>query len=497
MSLDTLTINWFAVLCIASLYLFLYLLGSRASRRTAILDFTAMTLAGRRLPLGIGILTVTATWVGGGYLNGTVEAIHLGGLWNAQAPWGYALSLIIGGLWFAPTMRRLNCTTMLDPFQKRYGPRVAAWLYIPALMGEVFWTAAILTALGVSFEVIAGIPFTPGVILSVIVAMAYTARSGLWAVAITDVVQLALLLVGLSAAAWFASVEVGGITLAWTTYSSSEIAQPPMSWIPWSDAALLLICGGIPWHAYFQRVLATKSPSDARRLSVWAGGLSLTVAIPAMAIGVIGTSVNWSQLIGSNPDAAMILPLVLRYLTSPVVATLGLTAMAAAVMSSVDSSILSASSMATWNIYRPLLKPEATSTDLKRIIRRLIFIVGCTATLIALNTRSVYSLWFLSSDFVYCILFPQLVCALYDRRANWIGASAGYIVAFTLRLGAGEPLLGLTPFISYAEDVSTGLVWFPFRTFAMLAGLFTIIGVSRLTRGRCPAVQLEENTQSE
>ena len=232
-------------------------------------------------------------------------------------------------------------------------------------------------------------------------------------------------------------------------------------------------------------------------MSLWAGGLSLTAAIPAMAIGVVGVSVNWSQLIGSDPDAAMILPLVLRYLTSPIVATLGLTAMAAAVMSSVDSSILSASSMATWNIYRPLLKPEATSTDLKRIIRRLIFIVGCTATLIALNTRSVYSLWFLSSDFVYCILFPQLVCALYDRRANWIGASAGYIVAFTLRLGAGEPLLGLTPFISYAEDVSTGLVWFPFRTFAMLAGLFTIIGVSRLTGGRYPAVQLEENTQSE
>ena len=64
MSLATPAINWFAVLCIASLYLSLYLLGTRASRRATILDFTAMTLAGRRLPLGIGILTVTATWVG-------------------------------------------------------------------------------------------------------------------------------------------------------------------------------------------------------------------------------------------------------------------------------------------------------------------------------------------------------------------------------------------------------------------------------------------------
>jgi high affinity choline transporter 7 len=149
---------------------------------------------------------------------------------------------------------------MLDPFQKRYGPIVAAWLYVPALMGEVFWTAAILTALGVSFEVIAGIPFTPGVILSAVVAIAYTARSGLWAVAITDVVQLALLLIGLSTAAGYAIAEVGGATLAWTAYSANEIAEPPTSWIPWSDSALLLIFGGIPWPSIFNASSQPKAP---------------------------------------------------------------------------------------------------------------------------------------------------------------------------------------------------------------------------------------------
>ncbi len=79
-----------------------------------------MVLAGRGLPLGIGVITMTATWVGGGYLSGTAEATYSGGLWRAQAPWGYALSLVFGGLCFAPTMRRLGFTTMLDPFERRY-----------------------------------------------------------------------------------------------------------------------------------------------------------------------------------------------------------------------------------------------------------------------------------------------------------------------------------------------------------------------------------------
>jgi high affinity choline transporter 7 len=75
-------------------------------------------------------------------------------------------------------------------------------------------------------------------------------------------------------------------------------------------------------------------------------------------------------------------------------------------MASVDSSILSASSMASWNIYRPLIKSKASNEQLKKIIKRTIIIVGTTAMLVALNVQSVYTLWFLASDLVYCNLFP-------------------------------------------------------------------------------------------
>jgi len=60
-------------------------------------------LAGRSIPLWVAIFTMSATWVGGGYINGTAEATYGSGLVWVQAPWGYALSLIIGGLFFVAT----------------------------------------------------------------------------------------------------------------------------------------------------------------------------------------------------------------------------------------------------------------------------------------------------------------------------------------------------------------------------------------------------------
>ena len=53
-------------------------------------------LAGRNIGMFVGIFTMTATWVGGGYINGTAEIVYTDGLVWCQAPFGYALSLMLG-----------------------------------------------------------------------------------------------------------------------------------------------------------------------------------------------------------------------------------------------------------------------------------------------------------------------------------------------------------------------------------------------------------------
>ena len=492
-------VMWSGFIAMMFFYALIFYFGSYVAARQKAKDKGDSMLAGRSIPLFIGVFTMSATWVGGGYINGTAESAAKSGLVWVQAPWGYALSLVIGGLFFARIMRRHRFRTMLDPLTQRFGKRMAALLFLPALSGEIFWTAAILTALGTTFGTVLGLETAPAIILSAIIAIAYTAIGGLWAVALTDVVQMILLLGGLALVVPAMLQTVGGWDATWATYVEkngaaasflpSEAALGSSYWM-WWDYALLLTFGGIPWQVYFQRVLSSKDEDTAVRLSIFAGVVCIIAAIPAIMIGVIGSVADWSAVGAIPNDDTSILPHAIRYLTNPWVATIGLGAVAAAVMSSVDSSILSASSMAGWNIFRPLVKPDISAKNLEKVIKRCIWIIGIAATLLAINVQSVYDLWVLCSDFVYCLLFPALACALFDKKANTYGALAGFAVSFILRFGGGEPTLGLPNIIPYPM-MEGEVVLFPFRTLAMVSGLVTIIVVSRLTQGKMAPRELK------
>ena len=172
-------------------------------------------------------------------------------------------------------------------------------------------------------------------------------------------------------------------------------------------------------------MLASKDEATARQLSILAGLLCALAAVPPALLGILACGADWSARGLASPDATLILPYVLKNLTPPFVAAIGLGAVSAAVMSSIDSSVLSASSMAAWNVYRPLVEPDACSARLTWVVKRAVIVVGTAATLMALHVRSIYTLWVLCSDLVYCILFPQLLLALKDRRANRWGSVRG------------------------------------------------------------------------
>ena len=487
------------ICALATFYLLFFVVGGIVARRQPNPTSKEFLLAGRRLPVWIGVLTMTATWVGGGYLNGTAEAVGdpVRGLVWAQAPWGYALSLIVGGIFFAARMRRYGFRTMLDLFHFRYGKRIAAILFLPALMGELFWSAAILVALGTTFGTILGFSFSTSILISAAVAVSYTFLGGLRSVAYTDTLQILFIVVGLGVALPFVLNYSGGFSQVtagyWSRFGETASLLPPgTAWTgaapwgwQWTDSALLLVFGGIPWQVYFQRVLACNSPRASVRLSIAAGFGCLIIAVPAVLIGMAGSTFDWSQLPSGGPShPALILPWVLRYLTPPLIAVIGLTAVAAAVMSSVDSSILSASTLFSWNVYRPLLQREENDARTRKVAQLAIIVFGISATMLALSVQSVYTLWFLCADLVYVILFPQLVMALFYKRSNALGVIAGLGTGLILRLGGGEPTLGLPAFIPYPWGGSDQGLLFPFRTFAMLGSLLAIWVVSSVTSTR-------------
>lgn len=480
----------FAIPVIVFMYGAFLFVGWVASRRAQ--DGTAadLILAGRNMPMLVAALTMTATWVDGGYLLGTTEGAYKSSLQlGLQGGLCFGLSLILGGLFFARTMRQHGFTTLIDPLEARFGRRWAAVLFLPALAGELFWSAELLVAIGSTFGVLLGMPLTTAILLSAVVTTAYTVLGGMWSVAYTDVFQLGLVAVGLLAALPFALAGAGGLAHAWGLYQAarpegSGVLAPLAStavWdraslVGWWDTAAMLVFGGIPWNCYFQRVLSCRTPDAARRQSIVSGALTMAFTAPPLLMGIAAFAYPWPgalrEHLAATPSDAM--PLLFAHAVPPVISLLGLAAIVGAVTSSFSSSILSAGSMLSWNCLKRLVWPSLTVVQLRAVIRGSILLLGAVATVLALKVQSVQALWFFTSDLVFVLLFPQLLSALFDPAANRTGSIAAFVVSLLLRIGGGEPLLGIPAFAHYPE-------WLPFKTVAAAAGLVLLPLVSRAT----------------
>jgi high affinity choline transporter 7 len=480
-----------AIGAVAVMYGAFMVVGWVASRKVRAGTVADLVVAGRTMPVWVAALTMTATWVDGGYLLGTTEGAYKSSIQlGIQGGLCFGISLILGGAFFARTMRRFGFTTLIDPLEARFGRRWAAVLFLPAIAGELFWSAELLVAVGSTFGVLLGMPLTTGILLSAVVTTAYTVVGGMWSVAYTDIFQLSLVAIGLTTALPFVLSAVGGLGHAWSTYVAarpdSAALVPPMSFhdpawtraavLGWWDTSVMLVFGGIPWNCYFQRVLSCRTPEGARAQSVLAGVLTIAFTVPPLLMGIAAFSYAWPAELQARLQAtpADAMPLLFAHAVPPVIALLGLAAIVGAVTSSFSSSILSAGSMLGWNGLKRLVWPSLSVVQMRRVIRVSIFFFGALATVLALKVQSVQALWFLTSDLVFVLLFPQLFCALFDPRANRIGSVVAFAVSLVLRVGAGEPLLAVPEIVHYPD-------WFPFRTVAALCGLLLLPAVSRLT----------------
>ncbi len=504
-------VYWGGVAAVGAMFAVFLAIGALAARKVHRSPVELM-LAGRTMPLWMAVITTTATWVDGGYLLGTVEQTQSSLAAGLQGGVCFGISLILGGLFFAARMRQLEYTTLIDPFESRFGRGWAAVLFLPAMLGEVCWSAELLVAIGATFGVILNTDLATAIILSAAVVTAYTVIGGMWSVAYTDVFQLALVPLGMIAALPFAFADVGGLAEAWSHYTSAlgtralplaplwgdDALWPSAMRLEWWDLTVMLVLGGIPWNCYFQRVLSCQTPAKARWHSVAAGVLTIVLTVPPVLLGIAcyaysGWNAEEQALLASNP--AMALPLLLRQTAPYAVAMLGLGAIVGAVTSSFSASILSAGSMLSWNVFHRLFAPQATTDELRRVIRAAIVVLAVAATAMAVAVQSVAELWFFTADLVFVLLFPQLLYALYDARANRTGSIAAFAVSLVLRLGGGLKLFGLPAFLPYPlwaaaltgrdasvwHDAVTGESAFPTRVLAAAAGLVVLPLVSRLT----------------
>ena len=512
-------IHWGGVTAIAAMYAVFLLVGWLAGRKVKHGTASEFMVAGRNLPLWLATLTMAATWIDGGYLLGTTQGTYSESLAiGIQGGMFFGISLLLGGVFFAHKMRAMEYATLIDPFEARFGKRWAAVLFLPAMLGEVIWGGALLVAIGATFEVILNMEKTHAILLSAAVVTAYTMVGGMWSVAYTDLFQFAFIPIGLLVALPFALAHVGGLEHCVDAYRERpgatvvvpSVDPPDAGWtvpkaVSWWDTSIMLMLGGIPWNCYFQRVLACQTPAKARWHSLLAGVLTIAITVPPLLLGMAASANHWgthaAEQLANDPDLAF--PLLLRDMTPYFVAMLGMAAIVGAVTSSFSASILSAGSMFSWNVYRRLLAPETTLGRMKFVLRSCVVLLGIGAVVLALLGQNVKDLWFFTSDLVFVLLFPQLVMALFDRKANLTGSVVAFTVSLVLRLGGGEPIFGLPAFIPYPELLqgwlagnpadwydTKGNMLFPFKTLAAGVGIILLPVVSRLTARRNPPRKL-------
>nr|XP_046234954.1 high-affinity choline transporter 1-like isoform X2 [Scatophagus argus] len=476
-------VNWPGLLSIGVFYMIVLGIGIWASRKSKREEkkctgnqSEVTMIGGRNLNIWVSIFTMTATWVGGGYILGCAEVVYnpTRGLVWAIGPIAFAMNQILGALFFVKPIRSKNYVTLMDPFQRKYGNTVAAVIFIPALLADILWVACILGALGGTVSVVMDISSRLAVSISAAVAILYTLMGGLYSVAYTDVIQLTFMFLGLlHQEPWIGKLELEDTGC-------------------WIDDLLLLGIGGICYQAFYQRVLSTATDAQAK-ITCYAGAVLCPIlGIPSLIIGAAAASTNWNQTTYGSPSpyeqgkSGMILPIALQHLCPFYVSLVAIGALTASVMSSVDSSLLSAASQLGRNIFKNIVYKQASEKMIIVVVKVSVLLCGLTGAILAMTSRSVHLLWIVSGDVLYTMMTPQVTCIFYlPQWVNKYGAFSGCVLALLLRGLVGEPVIGLPDVLPLPWDKiqvdGHRYRLFPFRTAIMLISTGTILLVSRFT----------------
>ena len=444
-------------------------------------------VAGRALPMYVVTATVFATWFGAETVLGVPATFLKEGLGGVVAdPFGSSMCLILVGLFFARPLYRMNLLTIGDYYRAKYGPVVEALTSICIVLSYLGWVAAQITALGLVFNVVSGGEMSreTGMIVGAGTVLIYTMWGGMWSVAITDFIQMIIIVVGMLYIGWDVSQLAGGVgTVVQHAIDSDKFS----SFIPdatlagilgFIAAAVTMMLGSIPQQDVFQRVASSKDERTAGRASILGGSLYFVFAFIPMFLAYSATLIDPAMVKGllhSDSDSQLILPTLILSHAPLFAQIMFFGALLSAIKSCASATLLAPSVTFTENILKPAFK-HMSDKQLLRLMRIVVVCFTAMVTLFALNSNlSIYKMVENAYKITLVSAFVPLAFGLYWKPANQIGALAAIF-------------LGLGTWIGL-EIVAPDAVCPP-QLAGLLAALTGMIVGSLLTRGRTRHVDL-------
>jgi Na+/proline symporter len=394
-------------------------------------------VAGRSLGPGMTLFAVFATWFGAETCIGAAGEAYERGLSGVISdPFGYTLGIILTGALFAAALWRRKLLTLADLFRQRYGggvERLAVLIMIPA---TVMWAAAQVRAFGQVLSSVSELNLFVAITFAAAVVVTYTVVGGMWANAVTDLVQGIVMVAGilLMGAVFVAS---GGL--------DALAALPPERFdflherTP-ADALNTLavpIFSTIAAQELAARVMAARSPQVATRATVGAGFVYLAIGLIPVMIGMGAAA----ELAGTDPEQ-MLSRYAQQKLPMPLY-ILFLGALASAILSTLSGALLVAGALAGHNLVKPLA-PHLDERARLRTDRLAILAFGVIAWGIALASEGVYELVQQAAALGSSGILVMIVFALWGGRFGGRASAYGALLAGTGTWLLGEHVLGLS-----------------------------------------------------
>ncbi|AKK08470.1 sodium/proline symporter PutP [Corynebacterium testudinoris] len=451
--------TWFIIAIIMYMALMLAI-GYWSYRKTD--KYDDYVLADRGLNPFVAAMSAGASDMSGWLLMGLPGALFVTGMSELWIAIGLLVGAWANWKWVAPRLRSYsevanNSITLPSFFENRLHDKSRILRIVAAgiiIFFFTFYVSAGMVSGGRYFEATFGGEYLNGMLIIAAVTVAYTFIGGFLAVSYTDAVQGMIMFASLIIVPVMALIALDNPSDIWTWAASNDYGPytsgvgNPTYFNMIAGVSAAAIIGNLAWGlGYFGqphilvRFMALRSPAEAK-VGRWIGiGWMLLCILGATATAVIGT-VFFSQ----NPDIAVtdrsafetVFLDMGRILFHPLLAGLVLTAVLAAIMSTMSSQLLVVSSSLIEDLYKIIRKRLPEENVLINLSRSAVFVVAIVAGILAITpSDTILGLVGFAWAGFGAAFGPLVLASLYWKRLNAPGAIAGMVTGAVVVLAWG------------------------------------------------------------